>query len=117
VIRKPATRPPGPPPQEEDQEASAYCSCGWPYNLLVPRGTSDGMPFRLLVMFTDAAWDTAHEERCGSMSFCGVRDRGYPDRRAMGYPFDRPFGDAGLVETLNGLANAGMRTFTIRRMA
>lgn len=22
-------------------------------------------------------------------SFCGVRDRLYPDRRAMGYPFDR----------------------------
>lgn len=24
-----------------------------------------------------------------SASFCGIRDRLYPDRRAMGYPFDR----------------------------
>lgn len=23
-------------------------------------------------------------------SFCGIRDRLYPDRRDMGYPFDRP---------------------------
>ena len=37
------------------------------------------MPSRLLVMFTDAAIDnvTQHGE-CGSMSFCGARDR-YPD--------------------------------------
>ena len=25
-----------------------------------------------------------------SVSFCGLRDRKYPDRRPMGYPFDRP---------------------------
>lgn len=25
-----------------------------------------------------------------SHSFCGLRDRLYPDRRPMGFPFDRP---------------------------
>lgn len=25
------------------------------------------------------------------MSFCGVKDADYPDKRPMGYPFDRPF--------------------------
>jgi hypothetical protein len=31
------------------------------------------------------------EKKCGSMSFCGVKDADYPDKRPMGYPFDRPF--------------------------
>ena len=56
-----------------------------------PRGTADGMRFRLLVMLTDWGADqVSRETHCGSMSFCGVRDASYPDRRPMGYPFDRP---------------------------
>jgi hypothetical protein len=27
-----------------------------------------------------------------SSSYCGLVDSDYPDRRAMGYPFNRPFG-------------------------
>jgi len=115
VIRKPATRPPGPAAPEEGHEASAYCQCGWPYNLLLPRGTAEGMPFRLMVMLTDAGWDKGTDEDCGSMSFCGVRDSRYPDSRNMGYPFDRGF--AGQVtEVLGGLPSVGMRTFTIERV-
>jgi len=50
------------------------------------------MDFRLLVMVTD--WDldkTGPDTKCGSMSFCGARDAEYPDKREMGYPFNRPF--------------------------
>ena len=71
------------------------CTCGWPYNLLLPRGRKsgqgeDGMPFRLLVFLTDWNKDKVEESNCGSLSFCGAKDR-YPDTSSMGYPFDRPF--------------------------
>ena len=89
-VRKPAERPPvfvqGPAQTPHEQ----YCRCGWPYHLLIPRGTVAGMPFRVLVMLTDWEQDrVSGDDHCGSMSFCGARDR-YPDRREMGYPFSRP---------------------------
>ena len=93
VVQKPALRPPRPrrDPSNDPQAATNYCNCGWPFHLLVPRGTPDGMRFRLLVMLTDWEADqVSRETHCGSMSFCGVRDASYPDRRPMGYPFDRP---------------------------
>lgn len=112
VVRKPVTRVPGPPPPELHR-GNAYCACGWPYNLLLPRGTTDGMAFRLLVLATDAAWDRDDTDPCGSMSFCGLRDSRYPDKRSMGYPFERRLA-GGPAAALGGLANAGMRTLTIR---
>ena len=89
-VRKPAERPPvwaqGPAQTPHEQ----YCRCGWPYHLLLPRGTVAGMPFRVLAMLTDWELDrVSGDDDCGSMSFCGARDR-YPDRREMGYPFSRP---------------------------
>jgi hypothetical protein len=71
------------------------------------------MPCRLLVMFTDAAIDNVSQPgECGSMSFCGARDR-YPDNREMGYPFSRPF--AGTIsDTLLGLTNAAGRSVSVR---
>lgn len=92
VVRKPARRPPDPPPQPHPGEDPNYCDCGWPYHLLLPRGTEAGMDFRLMVMLTDHQADlVGAEKKCGSMSFCGVKDAQYPDKRPMGYPFDRPF--------------------------
>jgi tyrosinase len=95
VVRKPAWRPteqrPALPPGTP-ASAQNYCDCGWPYHLLVPRGTSAGMPFRLLVFLTDWLVDRlGADSTCGSLSFCGARDSDYPDTRPMGYPFDRPF--------------------------
>jgi hypothetical protein len=100
VVRKPARRPPDPPPQPHPGEDPNYCDCGWPYHLLLPRGTQAGMDFRLMVMLTDYQADlVGAENKCGSMSFCGVKDADYPDKRQMGFPFDRSF--AGKVsETL-----------------
>jgi hypothetical protein len=94
VIKKPVVRPPGSQdhPQETGDPAEDdlnYCNCGWPYNLLLPRGTHQGMGFRLQVMLTDWQIDrVASDSSCGSMSYCGARDK-YPDSRGMGYPFDR----------------------------
>lgn len=30
-----------------------YCGCGWPHNLLIPKGRVEGMRFQLFVMVTD----------------------------------------------------------------
>lgn len=90
----------------------AYCECGWPYHLLVPRGTVEGMNFVLLAMATDWNLDRVGDEGCcGSMSFCGAADR-YPDKREMGYPFDRRFPE-GLMDTLGRLSNVGMSGLVI----
>ncbi|HEX8067885.1 MAG TPA: tyrosinase family protein [Thermoleophilaceae bacterium] len=113
VIRKPARMSgrsiPTPPGERAD-----YCECGWPYNLLLPRGTPEGMPFKLAVVATDTGRDTVpDEDRCGSTSFCGVRTRRYPDTRPMGYPFDLPF-PGGVVESLRAQPHAAVRDLTIR---
>ncbi|MGH9971651.1 MAG: hypothetical protein ACREBG_28180 [Pyrinomonadaceae bacterium] len=95
VVRKPAVRPSEPAPTHPPgtpADARNYCDCGWPYHLLLPRGNENGMDFRLLVMLTDWNIDSVGADtKCGSMSFCGAKDADYPDKRAMGYPFDRPF--------------------------
>jgi hypothetical protein len=68
------------------------------------------------VMFTDATIDNVSQPgECGSMSFCGARDR-YPDNREMGYPFARPYGPgpAAIRDSLHGLPNAAGRTVHIR---
>ncbi len=103
------------PEEIERIEASNYCTCGWPYNLLVPRGTAEGMPFRLAVVCSDWEIDRAGgDESCGSLSFCGARDS-YPDRRDMGYPFDRPFTDP-IRDTILANAHMAFRDITIQRL-
>jgi tyrosinase len=111
VVRKPAWRPTEPRPvlpPGTPQSARNYCDCGWPYHLLLPRGTRTGMPFRLMVMLTDWAIDrVGADSACGSLSFCGSRDTDYPDSRPMGYPFDRPLAGGRTIEQL--LADPGLR--------
>jgi hypothetical protein len=122
VIRKPAEKPPGPtrhspssdpddPPAPFDEES--YCDCGWPYNLLLPRGTAQGMDFWLAAIVTDWAEDRVTPSACGSMSFCGAKQR-YPDRRSMGYPFDRPISGSQIAAALTDLPHAAARRFKIR---
>jgi hypothetical protein len=98
-------------------DENSYCDCGWPYTLLLPRGTPEGMSFRLLVLCTDAAIDrVVHQEHCGSMSYCGAVDR-YPDTRDMGYPFSRPFAGpeaTAIQDKVVALGSAAARTVTIR---
>lgn len=96
----------------------AYCDCGWPYPLLVPRGTNgSGMEYRLLMIVTDAAIDRVPTPgHCGSMSFCGAVDR-YPDTREMGYPFHRRFAGSrsrAIRDAVVAWPNGAARTITIR---
>ncbi|GAC1394290.1 MAG: hypothetical protein NVS4B11_31750 [Ktedonobacteraceae bacterium] len=126
VIRKPAVRPPAPVtsshatgnPSIDAEDMNNYCDCGWPYNLLLPRGTQNGMAFRLLVMLTD--WNIDHvaeDTSCGSMSYCGAKDK-YPDSRSMGYPFDRPFAiGTSIAQTVAAQNNMATRDITIRWLA
>jgi hypothetical protein len=115
VVQKPAVRPPQPRRSAGIDAAANYCTCGWPLHLLLPRGTPEGLSFRLLVMLTDWATDEVpHDMECGAMSFCGARDARYPDRRPMGYPFDRPFQSGrSLGEVLGSLSNVATRDISI----
>lgn len=48
-------------------------------------------------------------------SFCGLRDKKYPDRRAMGFPFDRPSADAtNIDDMIRNLPNIRLTDITIR---
>lgn len=114
VVKKPAeTDPQSVLDGAGDPDDPDYCDCGWPYTLLLPRGTAEGMAFRLVVFCTNAAQDLVRPSaECGSMSFCGAVDR-YPDTRNMGYPFSRPFA-ASIGDTVLGVPSAAGRSLTIR---
>lgn len=97
--------------------ADQWCDCGWPYSLLLPSGASDaeGTPFELMVAVTDHEQDTEpdHVRTCGSMSYCGALEN-YPDRRRMGYPFDRPFAEGTIAETIAAAPSMSAIDLTIR---
>lgn len=70
-----------------------FCGCGWPQHMLVPKGLPEGLRSQLFVMVSDYSLDRVDQDLVGqcsdAASYCGVRDRLYPDLRPMGYPFDR----------------------------
>ncbi|XP_017475986.1 PREDICTED: phenoloxidase 2-like [Rhagoletis zephyria] len=72
-----------------------FCGCGWPAHMLLPKGKPEGMQFELFVMISNYDDDAVLQRNdapdvCGdAASFCGLKDKLYPDKRAMGYPFDR----------------------------
>lgn len=85
---------------DPEEGLNAWCDCGLPYRLLLPRGTPAGMPFRLIAVMTDGEDDLINydEVECGSVSYCGrkakqSRNFAYNDARQMGYPFDRRLAD------------------------
>lgn len=61
--------------------------------MLIPRGTATGLRSQLFVMVSNYEEDRVNQDLVGTCNdaaaFCGIRDRLYPDRKAMGYPFDR----------------------------
>ena len=77
----------------KDGPLKGDCMCGWPLNLLVPRGTAAGMKGNLYVMASD--WNKDGQDPYsgmeGSASYCGKQGATskYPDKRPMGFPFDR----------------------------
>ena len=80
--------------------------------MLVPKGTPEGLRCELFVMISNYEEDRVNQDLVGNCndaaSYCGVRDRLYPDRKAMGYPFDRlPRNGA---DTMNQFLMPNMRT-------
>src|ERR687897_133893 len=118
VVRKPTTPQPvfvQPPAQTRREQ---YCRCGWPYHLLLPRGTAEGMPFRLAAVVTDFALDNlSGDPNCGSLTFCGAADDAFPHRRELGYPFNRQFGSREIDEVLRAEPSMAVRDLTIRHTA
>lgn len=61
--------------------------------MLIPKGLPEGLAADLFVMISNYNDDGVEQDLVGicndAASFCGVRDRLYPDRRSMGFPFDR----------------------------
>ncbi|KAH8401002.1 hypothetical protein KR009_002361, partial [Drosophila setifemur] len=85
-----ANRPTAGAPEELEFN---FCGCGWPNHMLIPKGLPEGLRCDLFIMVSNYENDRIDQQlvgRCSdAASYCGVRDRLYPDRQAMGYPFDR----------------------------
>jgi tyrosinase len=64
-----------------------------PQHMLIPKGTTQGLPAELFVMISNYEEDRVQQDLAGvcndAAAFCGIRDRQYPDRKPMGFPFDR----------------------------
>uniref|UniRef100_A0A240PM30 Tyrosinase copper-binding domain-containing protein n=1 Tax=Anopheles epiroticus TaxID=199890 RepID=A0A240PM30_9DIPT len=103
---------------------SRFCGCGWPAHMLLPKGNANGVEFDLFAMvsrFEDDNANVEYDENAGcddSYSFCGLRDRVYPSRRPMGFPFDRraPNGVRAVADFVAPYRNMRLATVTIRFM-
>ncbi|GAM21040.1 hypothetical protein SAMD00019534_042150 [Acytostelium subglobosum LB1] len=90
-----------------------YCKCGLPRNLLLPRGTKEGMPFRLAVIVSDSKFDViqygdGQSTCCDGNIYCGTYNKPYPYKMDMGFPFNRAIQTQGdnLDEKMDVFLNA-----------
>ncbi|KAE8573876.1 Putative prophenoloxidase [Halyomorpha halys] len=84
----------GRPTEGGNLEQFNYCGCGWPQHMLICKGSAEGFPCELFVMISNINDDRVEQQgsqaQCtDAASYCGIRSQLYPDRRSMGYPFDR----------------------------
>lgn len=104
-----------PAANSREEEQFNFCGCGWPQHMLIPKGLpGSGLACELFVMVSNFTDDRIDQDLVGTCndaaSFCGVRDRLYPDRRSMGYPFDRVAQQG--VDRLQQFLTPNMRTIT-----
>ncbi|CAH1402250.1 unnamed protein product [Nezara viridula] len=105
----------GRPNPGEQLEQFNYCGCGWPHHLLICKGTSEGFACQLFVMISDFNQDKVEDKSSGqranqcadAVSYCGIRNQLYPDKRSMGFPFDRQPREG--VETIEDFLTPNMR--------
>ncbi|KAF6200464.1 hypothetical protein GE061_004907, partial [Apolygus lucorum] len=94
-----------------------FCGCGWPQHMLIPKGLEgNGLPCQLFVMISDFSQDKVdlprQQGQCSdAASYCGIRDSMYPDKRSMGYPFDRVARDN--VDRLEDFLTPNMRSVDV----
>ncbi|CAG8526369.1 2532_t:CDS:2 [Gigaspora rosea] len=104
-------------PTKQAVSDKLFCHCGWPYHMILPRGTKgEGTKFKMIVFISDGTNDMVPlYDQCGSTSLCGAEKwaEKIPDIRPLGYPFNRPFKDGSYKETFKGLHNAAIRNITI----
>merc|ERR1711872_997290 len=74
--------------------------CGIPDRLLLPKGKENGLEMALMAFLEDGEADKADDftidvnnEFGGTHAHCGIHGQKVPDKRAMGYPLDRPILD------------------------
>src|SRR5262245_43764996 len=53
------------PEDSDPNPEDAYCGCGWPDHLVVPKGTTSGMLFDLFVMVSDYRQDRVSTQNVG----------------------------------------------------
>eukprot|EP00116_Pleurobrachia_bachei_P003268 sb/3463530/ len=96
-------------------EEGVRCGCGWPRNLLLPRGTPGGMKAKVFVIATDWMVDGVNPDEAlpGSVSYCGKTNAPYPDKRDMGFPFDRAIEFGSVEEMERKVRNCVTATVTI----
>ncbi|XP_034477320.1 phenoloxidase 2 [Drosophila innubila] len=98
-----------------------FCGCGWPQHLLLPKGKPEGMVFDLFVMISDYSNDSVQQltntpnDACSTAySFCGLKDKLYPDRRTMGFPFDRRLPNDNLNDLVGAFSNMAKTDLMIK---
>ncbi|KAF4525334.1 hypothetical protein B566_EDAN013190 [Ephemera danica] len=97
------------------EKRDSFCGCGWPENMLVPKGNVEGFECVLFVMVSNYEDDKVQQstgDECSGSPYCGVRDKLYPDRRSMGFPFDRLPKDG--VTTLEEFLTPNMTTVDVK---
>lgn len=88
--------------------------------MLIPKGSKKGTFFDLFVMISNFQDDTVNQPlnenvNCNDAhSYCGLQNQLYPDRRSMGFPFDRPFDVSTLKEFVDLNSNMKMAEITVR---
>jgi len=105
--------------QEDFVEVSEklFCDCGWPYNLIIPRGSKKGSKFKLFVYVSDGTNDLVRTDtQCGSVLLCGAEKwmEKIPDIKPLGYPFDRPFKNGSFYENFKGMKNVASTDIKIK---
>ncbi|BES90425.1 Phenoloxidase subunit 2 [Nesidiocoris tenuis] len=107
-------------PDDGNPQAAGFnfCGCGWPQHMLIPKGMEgNGLQCQLFVMISDYNADKVdlprqQQKSCtDAASYCGLRDSVYPDKRAMGYPFDRPARDG--VDRIADFLTANMAVIDV----
>merc|ERR1711872_414037 len=72
----------------------------WINSMLLPKGKENGLEMVLMAFLEDGEADKADDftidvnnEFGGTHAHCGIHGQKVPDKRAMGYPLDRPILD------------------------
>lgn len=109
----------GSSPNRPDLATFNFCGCGWPQHMLVPKGSEGGDAYQLFVMFSNYELDRVDQPNGRQLScdeassFCGLKDQLFPDKRAMGFPFDRPSRNVDSIEQFI-LPNMRLQDITIK---